>query len=77
VYKPSLSLDTTCYTIFEHWSWSTNLKTDNVILQQIDCTKYIYVGIFIDSSLSLENRIDYIYTYNKIKFVGILRYDTI
>ena len=75
MYKPSLSLDTTCYTIFEHWSWSTNLKTDNVILQQIDCTKY--VGIFIDSSLSLENRIDYIYTYNKIKFVGILRYDTI
>jgi len=45
-----------------------NLKIDNVILQKVDCTKYL--GIFIDSNLSLENHIDYI--YNKIiKFVGI------
>jgi len=44
------------------------VKIDNVILQKVDCTKYL--GVFIDSSLSWENHIDYI--YNKIiKFVGI------
>jgi len=69
--KLSLSLDKTCYTIFgasDADKVKINLKIDNVILQKINCTKYL--GIFIDSNLIWENHIDYI--YNKIiKFVGI------
>jgi len=69
--KLSLSLDKTCYTIFgasDADKAKINFKIDNVILQKVNCTKYL--GIFIDSNLSWENNIDYI--YNKIiKFVGI------
>ena len=66
--KLSLSLDKTIFGASDADKVKINLKIDNVILQKVDCTKYL--GVFINSNLSWENHIDYI--YNKIiKFVGI------
>ena len=44
------------------------LNLGNADLQQVECSKYL--GVFIDSNLTWQQHVDYI--YNKIvKFVGI------
>ena len=69
--KLSLSLDKTCYSICgsaDIEKLKTHLKIDDVEIQQVDCSKYL--GIFIDSKLSWQSHIDYV--YNKIiKFTSI------
>ena len=45
-----------------------HLKIDNVEIQQVDCSKYL--GILIDSKLSWQNHIDYVYNKN-IYFTSI------
>jgi len=64
-------LEKTCYCVFgatEVEKSKIHLKIGDVEIQQVDCSKYL--GIFIDSKLSWQNHIDYI--YNKIiKFTSI------
>jgi len=65
----SLSIDKTCYSVFGATD-KTNikLKLGDTTLKQEECSKYL--GVIIDSNLTRQNHIDYI--YNKIiKFVGI------
>jgi len=56
--KLSLSLNKTIFGASDADKVKINLKIDNVILQKVDCTKYL--GVFINSNLSWENHIDYI-----------------
>jgi len=69
--KLSLSLDKTCYSIYgsrDIEKLKIHLKIDDVKIQQVDCYKYL--GILIDSKLSWQNHIDYVYNKN-INFTSI------
>jgi len=44
------------------------LKTDSIVLQQVDYCKYL--GVLIDSDLTWQQQVDYIYS-KIIKFSGI------
>lgn len=67
----SLNLDKTCYSIFghcrEHLS-AFKLYIDGKIIKKVECCKYL--GILIDSDLTWQEHINYI--YNKlVKFTSI------
>ena len=66
----SLSIYKTCYSVFgatDVDKTNINLKIGDITLKQEECSKYL--GVIIDSNLTWQNHIDYI--YNKIiKFVG-------
>jgi len=68
----SLSLDQTCYSVFGATGideTNITLKIGDIILKQEECSKYL--GVIIDSSLTWQNHINYI--YNKIiNFVRVL-----
>ena len=71
--KLSFSLDKTCYSlVFMDQQMFKNLKstlkTDDVEIQQVGCSKYL--GMLIDSKLSWQNHTDYVY-YKIIKFTSI------
>ena len=71
VNKLSLSLDKTCYTIFgvtESDKCKFNLKIGDVVLQQVEYSKYL--GVLIDAKLTWQQHIDYVFS-KVIKFTSI------
>jgi len=73
--KLSLSINKSCYTVFGASSKEKlhiNLNIGNTVLQQVEFCKYLWV--YVDSDLSWQHHIDFI--YNKIiKFTSIfIRY---
>jgi len=56
----SLSINTTCYSVFGAGNDKTNikLKIGDIILKEEECSKYL--GVIIDSNLTWQNHIDYI-----------------
>ena len=69
--KLSLIINKSCYTVFGASSEEKlriNLNIGNTVLQQVEFSKYL--GVYIDSHLSWQHHIDFI--YNKIiKFTSI------
>ena len=67
----SLNLDKTCYSIFGHYSEDPSafeLYINGKIIKKVECCKYL--GILIDSDLTWQKHINYI--YNKlVKFTSI------
>jgi len=60
--KLSLSIDKTCFSAFGVPDYDKNklkLKINNDDIKQVKSTKYL--GIIIDSNLTWEDHIDYLY----------------
>jgi len=69
--KLSLNIEKTCYSLFgatETEKSKFQLNIGDVVLHQVECFKYL--GVFIDSELTWQQHIEYIYS-KIVKFTSI------